>query len=106
MNIYNESKLLQFRVRLESMLAENKHRELSGNSLAYTEENFDSLDKEIEDFIDKNQNKNEDLYLDSIESYIDNIQAVVDGCCAGEVVLSINKNIDKIKEIIKKQKEE
>lgn len=53
MDIFNEAKLLQFRVYLESMLAENKYRELSGKSLAYTEENFDSLAKEIENFINK-----------------------------------------------------
>ena len=30
MDIFNEAKLLQFRVYLESMLAENKYREFSG----------------------------------------------------------------------------
>lgn len=73
MDIFNEAKLLQFRVYLESMLAENKYREFSGKSLAYTEENFDSLAKEIENFINKNQNKTQEELINKYKQALDEI---------------------------------
>lgn len=74
MNIFNEAKLLQFRVYLESMLAENKYREFSGKSLAYTEENFDSLAKEIENFINKNQNKTQEELINKYKQTLSKIK--------------------------------
>lgn len=74
MNIFNEAKLLQFRVYLESMLAENKYREFSGKSLAYTEENFDNLAKEIENFINKNQNKTQEKLINKYKQTLNKIE--------------------------------
>lgn len=48
-----EAKLLQYRTRLEAMLAENKDREFRGFSLAYNEESFESLEKDIEELLYK-----------------------------------------------------
>lgn len=81
MDIFNEAKLLQFRVYLESMLAENKYREFSGKSLAYTEENFDSLAKEIENFINKNQNKTQEELINKYKQALDEIEKNIKDYC-------------------------
>lgn len=57
MNILDVLKLLKFRVRLEGMLAENKYRVDCGHTIAYTEENFNLLENEIDSLIKEIERK-------------------------------------------------
>lgn len=41
--LYFQMKLLQAEIKMHGMIAENKQREIEGNSMVYTEKDFDYL---------------------------------------------------------------
>lgn len=49
---FTKARLLQIECKMNGMVAENRYREITGNSLAYTEIEFTQLFNEIQELID------------------------------------------------------
>jgi hypothetical protein len=52
-DLFTQARLLQIECRMNGMIAENKQRELLGNSMAYQDTDFQLLFNEIQILIDQ-----------------------------------------------------